>query len=151
MTVTCPHCGIAFDAYGAPAHVASCLQRPGAIDLARRLLERDDMPGCAVSARAYAELSIAYNAQAGDGLRAPAQRQLSEAFGGWRGVCEWAGLRFVHASAGRKRPSETDILDEVDAAAQAARADLDEARDYSGLPVCAVRTLPDGRTAYMLR
>ena len=39
MTVTCPHCGIAFDAYGAPAHVASCLQRPGAIDLARRLLE----------------------------------------------------------------------------------------------------------------
>lgn len=132
--IPCPHCNRAFDAQGLHAHTVACIQRPGVPDLVQQLLERPDAPGCARSAREYAQAAIAHNAQPGFGLRAPSQRALDEGLGGWRAVCAWAGLEYTRAQTESGAAREAAAIAEVDALLEA-DAELRETWRERGLPV----------------
>ena len=144
----CPHCGKPLRHNGIQQHQKVCVRRPGVRELVRRLLERPDAPGDALSSREYTARAMEHNAQPGIGLRAPSQRALDDAFGGWRAVCEWAELRYT-------RKPQSDDADEAAAiaevvAALCADAALRAEWDDHGLPVSRVRKLPRG-VAYELR
>lgn len=133
-------------------HADTCVHRPGVRELVAQLLERPDAPGDALSSREYAAAAIAHNARAGYGLRAPSQRALDEQLGGWRAVCEWAGLRYTRKPPEGGEQREAAIMAEVQREQEEAWAVLEAERERSyGLPVCRVRTLANGAVAYMLK
>lgn len=145
MTVTCPHCAAVFSVYGGAQHIAACLERPGLRDLTRRLMQDAGDPTQAIGRREYNRAVIAHNAACGpDDLRALRENSLSRICGGWAESCAWAGLE--------RKPRYPVAPAQIDAApvppVVVVRADH---YHPCGLPVCAVRPLPDGRTAYMLR
>lgn len=146
MTVTCPHCARVLDVHGGKQHVAACLDRPGLRDLTRRLMQDASDPTQAIGRREYNRAVIAHNVACGpDDLRALRENSLSRICGGWAEACAWAGLE-------RKPQYPAAPAQISNAHAQAQPVTV--RRHYyhpCGLPVYAVRSLPDGRTAYMLR
>jgi hypothetical protein len=152
-TYICPHCNRTMDLRGAYFHRQRCTARPGVRDLVRRLMQSDD-PARAVPKTVYGDRADAYNAALGpDDLSAPSWRALEEQHGGWAGACKWAGYERSRKVGGVTSGMDfDDIAEGVEMEKQAAAAILqDERYGARGLPVCRVRQLPDGRTAYVLR
>lgn len=145
---TCPHCGRLLLVQNVSAHAPACVRDPANHARVAAVLPDPDRPGYAVS-------SIEYNRLSGR-LRLPSLESLRREYGSWMNACRAFGLKSVNRYGGYRSPaiSEAERIAALDAEVermQAAASPANPYREWSGLPVCGVRELPDGRLAWMVR
>lgn len=148
----CPHCGQKLAPSVGAYHAATCVHAPDAAQRVRAALEDPDNPGVALSVRAYEARADQYSV-------ARKERLIRTWGPTWADVARHLGLqpgqhagtkKGTHTRAQREGAEARAIAETEEALARDAelRAYYDGGR---GFEACRVRTLPDGRTAWMLR
>lgn len=138
MKVSCPHCGRKLGGGNLSRHMDKCARNPAHYERIHAAMASPDHPGYALPQKEYDALSNARGA--------PCVRSLEKQFGDWTAACEFFSLLSISA---QRDVDEAAAIAEVAAAVEAAALHA-KAMDR-GLEVCAVRQLPDGRVAYVLR
>lgn len=153
--ITCPHCGRTLWATQFGKHNGRCPCDPTLYDAIRAGLDAGG--GYAVRSTAYAAQAAAH--------RLPSRAWLVATHGSWQAAVEYYGLAMTEEAlsqsasrSGRTRGQsrraaqlDAEIGAEVDALTEEAQRAIEAARYPSGLAVCRVRELPDGRVACVLR
>lgn len=162
-TAACPHCGRTCIPGKLAAHVNVCAYRPEIAQRMREVLR--DVDGYAVTRSRYAVIAV------NEGL--PSLTSLEKHFGTWRAALVHFDVpmhpgAIANTGAPKTEPTppspaprprklrRVEMVDaavgaEVDALTEEAQRAIEAARYPSGLAVCSVRELPDGRVACVLR
>ena len=140
----CPHCARQFGGGGhLSQHLAACIDNPDIAALIVAAMTHPEHPGMAGTREEYNAARRRNGAPVGEAL--------VRRYGSWQRACAAHGLTPFKP---RKENGSVDRGPAVDEheqmLAEAARIRQTE-RDYQGGPGCAVRVLPDGRYAWMVR
>ena len=147
--VPCPYCARPIKGGKDAMHAAVCPRNPAVRERLASAIADPDNPGGAVSSLQYRRISGA--------LGLPSVEVLTRAFGSWAGAAAAFGLKAQRTISRPYHPparSEAERMAALDAEVGEMEERAEACRRYwdeRGLPVLSSRTLPDGRTAHMLR
>ena len=144
----CPYCGRTVGGGKLHSHSGICVRNPAVHARIAAVIADPNRPEHALASPVY-EIVAQQR-----GL--PARATLTAEYGNWAAVCAAFGLKPPGKRGGYRSPamSEAKRMAALDAEVErmhAAAAPPSVYREWSGLECCAVRELPDGRLAWMVR
>ena len=146
--VPCPYCARPIKGGKDAMHAAVCPRNPAVRERLASAIADPDNPGCARASSEYRRI-------AGE-LGLPSTETLARVYGSWADVAAEFGLEAQRTVSPYRPPARSEVqrMAALDAEVTAMEEQVEATRRYweeRGLPTCGSRTLPDGRTAHMLR